>query len=65
VAPLALDPDRFELPGFLVFPRIGVTTTGYHDDYPSDQALTVFPEGAWDKYLPRASAPDLSPYRSR
>ena len=51
-----------EVLGFLVFDRIGVTTTGYHDDDEDDLAITVYPRGAWNKFLKKGVAPDLSRY---
>jgi hypothetical protein len=48
--------------GFLVFTRLGVTTTGYHDDDESQRALTIFPRGTWDLLLEKATEPDLIRY---
>src|SRR4051794_18517328 len=56
------DPNPMEVLGFLVFDRVGVTTTGYHDDDENDLAITAYPRGAWDKFLKRGVAPDLSRY---
>jgi hypothetical protein len=61
---LRRDPDPFESVGILVFPRLGVTTTGYHDEDENQRALTVFPQGAWDRFLQEADKPDLSRYQS-
>lgn len=57
------DPDPVESDGFLVFPAIGVTVTGFHDGDQSQRALTVFQRGHWDKYLPTATKPKLTKYR--
>ena len=60
---LVHDPDPMEHVGFLSFLKIGVKTTGYHDDDPDDLALVVWPTGAWDKFLAKAKRPDLSKYK--
>ena len=60
---LQLDPDPVEHLGFLIFNRIGVTTTGYHDEDQDDRSIAVYPRGAWDMFLPKAVAPDLRRYR--
>jgi hypothetical protein len=49
--------------GILVFPRLGITTTGYHDGDDNQRALTAFPSGAWDQFLQDSTAPDLTKYR--
>jgi len=59
---LRLDPAPREVLGFLVFTRLGVTTTGYHDDDESQRALTIFPRGTWDLLLEKATEPDLVRY---
>jgi hypothetical protein len=59
---LRLDPEPVERLGLLVFRRLGVTTTGYHDDDESDRALTVYAPGTWDEQLLMATTPDLSRY---
>ncbi len=52
--------------GFLVFTRLGVTTTGYHDDDEDQRAITVFPLGKWDEMLKkRGTVPDLSRYKQK
>jgi hypothetical protein len=58
-----LDPEPLERLGFLVFTRLGVATTGFHDDDPSQYAITLFPRGAWDDELTKARNPDLTKYR--
>jgi hypothetical protein len=60
---LRFDPDPLEILGFLIFDRIGVTTTGYHDDDDNDRAITVYPRGAWDKFLKKGIAPNLTRYK--
>ena len=62
VALLVHDPDPMEYVGFLMFTKVGVETTGYHDDDPDDLALVVSPTGKCDKFLPKAKRPDLSKY---
>jgi hypothetical protein len=59
---LRLDPDPVEVHGFLVFNRIGVTTSGYHNDDENDLAITVYPRGAWDEPLANGTVPDLGRY---
>lgn len=60
---LALDPEPLERVGFLVFTKLGVATTGYHDDDPGQRAISVYPEGAWDKLILKAKKPNLDKYR--
>jgi hypothetical protein len=60
---LRTDPDPVERLGFLVFNRVCVTTTGYHDDDEFQRALTVYPPGKWDEELAEATTPDLDRYR--
>jgi len=55
------DPAPLESLGFLVLSQLGTTTTGYHDDDENQRALTVFPRGAWDKFLQNAHRPDRDP----
>ena len=62
---LKLDPEPLETLGFLVFLKIGVTTTGYHDDDPSQQAISVFPKGKWDNLLTDAKPADVSRYKAK
>lgn len=38
---LALDPEPVEKAGFWYFTKLGVTTTGYHDDDSGQRAVTV------------------------
>lgn len=59
---LKFDPDPKERLGFLVYNRIGVTTTGYHDEDDSQRSLTVYPRGDWDEQLKEATTPNLSRY---
>jgi len=59
---LRYEVNPMERLGFLVFPTIGITTTGFHDDDPSQLAITAFPHGAWDESLLKAKRPCLSKY---
>ena len=61
---LAVDGNPLERLGFLVFNKIGIATTGYHDDDPSQHAVSLFPKGAWESKLAKAKHPDLSRYNS-
>ena len=58
------DSNPLEFYGFVVFLKIGVTCTGFHDDDPSQRAITVFRRGLWDKHIPKGKQPDLNRYRS-
>jgi len=62
---LRFDGEPFERLGFLVFSRLGITTTGYHDDDPSQYAITVFPVGAWDAQLVKSRRADVGKYAGR
>ncbi len=61
---LALDPSPFELVGFWFFVRIGVTSTGYHDNHLSQRAITVFPKGSNAELLAKAKPADTSKYQA-
>lgn len=61
---LALDPAPLEFVGFWFFLDIGVTTTGYHDDDPSQRAVTVFMRnGKSAELLAEAKPADTGRYR--
>jgi hypothetical protein len=62
---LKLDPDPLERVGFLLFTRLGITTTGYHDDDESQRAIRVYPRGTHDDFLKEATSPDLSRYEQQ
>jgi len=62
---LEFDGEPLERLGFLVYTKIGVTTTGYHDDDPAQFAITAFPKGAWDELLEKSQRPNLERYRHR
>jgi hypothetical protein len=47
---LSQAPNVFEFYGFLVFPDLGITLTGFHDGNESDKALTAFVRGHWDEF---------------
>ena len=59
---LALDQEPLDCLGFLVFPGLGVATTGYHDDDPNQLAISVYQKGAWDGSLLKAKKPVLDKY---
>jgi hypothetical protein len=46
------DPDVKETFSFLVFLRLGITLTGFHDGEESDLSVTVFKPGLWDERVP-------------
>lgn len=50
---LLSDPAAFEWVGFIVFLSLGVAVTGYHDNDPSQRAITVSKRGRWDAYRER------------
>ena len=51
-----LDEDKgvVEIVGFLIFPTIGMTLTGFHSGPEEDLALTVFARGRWDRRIASA-----------
>ncbi len=59
---LTADPAPFESVGFWIFSQIGVTTTGYHDDDPSQQAVTVFSRNRLAAALSRVKPADTQRY---
>ena len=60
---LLADPSPIEVNGFLVFPRLRVTTTGFHDGDRSQRALTVFRPGLWDEAIQMSGRkPNLARY---
>lgn len=56
----AADPDPQEISSFLVFLKLGITLSGFHDDRVSDIAVTVFEPGRWDEHLPRMKPYELA-----
>ncbi|MEO6809901.1 MAG: hypothetical protein ABI353_12380 [Isosphaeraceae bacterium] len=61
---LRLDPVPVESVGILVYPAIGVSTSGYHDGDDAQLSLTTSPAGVWDDVVRRAYRPDLGRYQS-
>lgn len=59
---LRVDPAPVTSVGFWIYLRIGVTTTGYHDDDESQRAITVFPPHRADWFAARAMPADTSRY---
>jgi hypothetical protein len=55
---LKADEEPVERLGFLVFPKIGIAVTGFHDGKKSQRALTVYARGAFDvsKFKPYDTA---------
>jgi hypothetical protein len=45
------DATPMEYVGFLIFLRLGLTLTGFHDDDESQKALTLFQAGRWDHLI--------------
>jgi hypothetical protein len=62
---LSLDPAPREVLDFLVFTRLGITTTGYHSGDAGKHAVGVFSEGEWDLFLEHSVEPDLSRYKTK
>jgi hypothetical protein len=66
---LELDPEPLEYGGFLIFRKLGVITTGFHQDAPTQRAVSIFPRREWDDRLADAMAhagkPDLAKYKNR
>jgi len=60
---LRQDENPVEIFGFLVFLKLGITCTGFHDDDEGQRAITVFQRGHWDKMISDAKQPDLSRYQ--
>lgn len=56
-----LELDEFALQGFgsIVFPRLGVSLTGYAPEDPEIRAASVFASGRWDD-----AARDMKPFRA-
>ena len=44
-----LDGRAYGYMGVVAFLRLGIALTGFHDKDSSQKAITLFPEGAWDK----------------
>jgi hypothetical protein len=59
---LSLDDSPVDYQGYLVFLELGVFTRYLGDA--KGRSLSVFPLGAWDKYLDGAGAPDLSRFKN-
>jgi len=47
------DPQPFLYLGFVVFLKLGIALTGFHDNDISQKAVTQFVRGAWDKRIPK------------
>ncbi len=45
---MTADPNPMHYLGFIVFLKVGITLTGFHDEDISQRALTLFERGAWD-----------------
>lgn len=42
------DGSPFEYVGFIILLNLGITLTGFHDNDPSQKAVTAFTKGRWD-----------------
>jgi hypothetical protein len=59
---LRRDPAPVESVGILIYPALGISTSGYHDGDEAQLALTASPAGTWDDVVKDAERPDLSKY---
>ena len=59
---LALDPAPVTTVGFWIYLRLGVSTTGYHDDDEGQRAIAVFPTSRAERFIARAIPADTSRY---
>lgn len=59
---LQRDPFPVESVGILIYPILGISTSGYHDDDDAQLSLTASPLGTWDDVIRDAERPDLSKY---
>lgn len=60
---LVHDPEPVESLGFLIFPRLGVNVTGFHDGDESQLAFNVFRRGFWDEWLVSANKVNVESLR--
>jgi hypothetical protein len=60
---LRLDPTPLDCLGILVFPALGISTSGYHDDDDAQRSVTISSTGTWDKALQTGRRPNLEKYR--
>jgi hypothetical protein len=56
------DRDPREEVGFVIFRSLGVAVSGYHDNDPSQQAISFGARGLWDEHFANAKPIDLSSY---
>lgn len=52
----SLDHHPMQYLGFIVFHKLGIALTGFHDQDDSQKAVTLFEEGAWDNRKDRMRA---------
>ena len=45
---LSKDPNPVECFGFLLFLKLGIATTGFHDEDEDQEAISIFKKGLWD-----------------
>ncbi len=63
---LVLDPEPIEESGFWYFTKLGVTTTGFHDDDPGQRAVTVKSAGNPElAAFTKGVRADISKYKTR
>jgi hypothetical protein len=60
---LRADPNPRENVGFVIFRTLGVAVSGYHDDDPSQRAISFGASGLWDEHFANAKPITLSGYR--
>jgi len=47
---VSMDSSPWETYGFIVLLDLGITLTGFHDNDPSQLAITCFEKGGWDEH---------------
>ena len=52
---LKKDPNPLDVTGFLVFLKLGVNITGFHDNNESQKSFNIFKKGWWDDMLEEAT----------
>jgi hypothetical protein len=52
------DDSPFEWVGFIIFLKLGIRLSGFHDDDESQKAVGIVKQGYWDEYIE-----DFIPYR--
>ena len=48
---MELDPEPYLFVGFIIFLKLGITLTGFHDDDIDNKALAVFEHNEYEEYI--------------